>query len=343
MKSKGKVLLTGVTGFLGSHTTIQLLGKGYEVIGTLRNMDRAPEIRAIIASHTENINNLNFAQADLLDKDIWKELTQGIDYVQHIASPFPRVLPKNEEELIEPARNGTLYVLEAAAANGVKRTVLTSSTGAIMYGKAKGQQSGLYNESDWSDETNNKDITPYFKSKTIAEKAAWAFMEENPSSMELSTVCPGAILGPVLEKDFGTSANIIVKNLDGSIPAYPNIGFDSVDVRSVADLLIKAMETPEAAGERFIASSGYLAFGEVARILKEVYPKYRIPSFMLPNFMVRLFSNIDPSLKPILLDLGLERRMDHSKALRILKWEPIPVKEAVLSCAESLIKLGIVK
>lgn len=336
-----KVLLTGVTGFLGSHTTIQLLEKGYKVIGTLRNMKRADEIKQVIATHTKNIDNLSFVEADLNDSKIWEQLAEGVHYIIHIASPFPRKLPKKEEDLILPAKNGTLNILKAAAKNEVKRVVLTSSSGAIVYGKEKGKRSGTYDEKDWTNVENTKDSTPYFRSKTIAEKAAWNFIKEDKSGLELVTICPGAILGPVLEKDFGTSANIVIKTMDGSTPAIPKIGFDMVDVRSVADLHIKAMETAEVAGERFVGSSGFLSFKEVADILREKYPDRKIPKKILPNFAVKMFSNFDTTLKPILIDLGVERKVDNSKAKKMLNWQPISNKEAVISCAESAIKQGL--
>ncbi len=344
MNQGSRVLLTGVTGFLGSHTTIQLLEKGYEVIGTLRSMERAGQIREVIARHTSQIDRLSFAEADLNDDaSVWQELCQNVTYVQHIASPFPRVLPKREEDLIKPAINGTLAVLRAAADNGVKRVVLTSSSGAIVYGKPKGQRSGTYDENDWTDTSNRSDTTPYFRSKTRAERAAWEFVQQHPNGLELATVCPGAILGPVLEKDFGTSANIVVKPLEGSMPAVPKIGFDTVDVRSVADLLIRAMERPEAANQRFAGTAGFLTFQDVARILKEAYPDRRIPTGTLPNFMVRLISNFETSLKPILIDLEEERKLNNSKAKNVLDWEPRSPREAVLACAESVLELGIVK
>ncbi|MEL7118697.1 MAG: aldehyde reductase [Bacteroidota bacterium] len=336
-----KVLLTGVTGFLGSHTTIKLLNKGYEVTGTLRNMNRAEEIKQIIAQHAP-IEKLSFAQADLMDEQVWSKIIPGHEYVLHIASPFPRTLPKNDDELVIPAKKGTLSVLQAAAKNGVKRVVLTSSSGAVTYGKSPTERSKLFTEEDWTDESNIKDSTPYFRSKTIAEKAAWDFIKNDDSGMELTVICPSAILGPVLEKDFGTSANIVIKTMDGSSPAIPRLGFDISDVRSIADLHIKAMELPKAAGERFIGGGGYLSFKDVADILREQYPERKIPKAMLPNFMVRLISMIDPTLKPILIDLGVERKVDNSKAKSMLGWEPISNKEAVLACAEGVIAQGLV-
>ncbi|RIH67002.1 aldehyde reductase [Mariniphaga sediminis] len=341
-KTKGKVLLTGITGFVGLHTAIQLLKKNYEVVGTLRNINRADTIKKIITKHTyPETQKLSFEEADLTDKNIWKKLTADVDFVQHIASPFPRELPKDENELIIPAYEGTLNILEAASAANVKRVVLTSSMAAVAYGKEKKQRSGTFNESHWTNDTNKKDTTPYFRSKTIAEKAAWDFMNQEKNGLELSTICPGAILGPVLGKDFGTSANIVIKMLDGSFPALPDIGFEIVDVRSVADLLIRAMEVPEAANERFIGSAGFLKLRTVAQMLKEAYPEKKIPSKVLPNFMIRLFATFDKSVQPVLIDLGLERKVDNSKAKKLLGWEPLPNHEAVLSCAESVIKLRL--
>jgi dihydroflavonol-4-reductase len=341
--SNKRVLLTGITGFLGSHTAIQLLNKGYEVVGTLLNKDRTNSIQEIIGKHTTNINNLTFEEADLNDRNIWQQLTKNIDYVQHIASPFPRILPKHEDDLIVPAKEGTLNILKAAAANNVKRVVMVSSLAAVVYGKTKNELDKVFNENDWTDETNKKDTTPYFRSKAIAEKAAWEFIKQNNSGLELTTVLPGGILGTVLEKDFGTSANIVIKMLDGSSPALPKIGFDIVDVRSVADLLIRAMEMPQAAGQRYIASSGYLTFKEIALILKQHYPNRKIPTWELPNFAVRLFSYFDASLKPILMDLGVKRKTDVSKAKKELEWQPLPVQEAVIACAKSVIENGIMK
>lgn len=338
-----KVLLTGISGFLGSHTAIQLLNKGYLVTGTLRDQKRANSIRKALAPHTDRLDLLEFKEADLLDSGIWDTLCQGMDFVQHIASPFPRLLPKNEEELIRPAVEGTLNVLQAAHRAGVKRTVLTSSTGAIMYGKTPKSTKAIYTEEDWSDPTVSNDITPYFKSKTMAEKAAWDFVSKTEGGMELSVICPGAILGPILEKDFGTSANLVIKTMDGSSPALPQIGYDLIDVRSVADLHILAMESSQAAGQRFIGSVGFASFKDIADILRPHYPKHPIPSRVLPGFMVKMFSVIDPTVKPILLDLGIERRVSHSKAEKLLNWKPKSREEAILSCAESLIQLGLIR
>ena len=338
-----KVLLTGVSGFLGSHTAIQLLKKGYLVTGTLRDTKRSEELKEMIAKYTGNVNNLTFAEAELSDEKIWVRLTKGIDYIQHIASPFPLTLPKHEDDLIIPAKAGVLNILKAASANKVKRIVLTSSSSAVLHGKPKGHESGTFNETVWADEHNLADTTPYYRSKIIAEKTAWGYMKRDDSGLELVSVLPGAMLGPALEKDFGTSATIVLKMLDGSLPAVPQIGFDIVDVRSVADLLILAMERPEAAGQRFLGTSGFLPMKELANILRDQYPGRKIPSGTLPVWLTHVLGWFDKSMQPVLLDLGKERKADSSKARSMLGWQPISNSQAVLSCAESLISLGLIK
>ena len=343
MTMKGKVLLTGISGFLGSHTALHLLEKGYEVTGTLRSTKRAESIRTLLARHTEHVDNLRFAQAELTDKQVWLDLTRGMDYVQHIASPNPRELPKHEDELIMPAKNGVLNVLQAAAANGVKRVVLTSSASAVTYGRPKGRESGLYDESMWTDVTNLADTTPYFRSKTIAEKAAWDFMAADTSGLELATVLPSLILGPVLEEDYGNSANAVLKLLDGSMPAVPALGFDVVDVRSVADLLRRAMEQPAAAGQRFLGTGTFLTMAQLAALLRTRFPGRKIPRRQLPNVLTRLLGWFDPAIRPVLIDLGQRRKGDNQKAKQLLHWQPLDAQEAVISCAESLLALGLVK
>jgi dihydroflavonol-4-reductase len=340
---KNNVLLTGVSGFLGSHTAIILLEKGYQVTGSLRDLNRADELRQIIGRHTNNINKLSFVQADLSDNGIWGKLTEGVDYIQHIASPFPARSPKNDDEVVLPAKQGVMSILESAAKNKVKRVVLTSSSSAVLHGKPKGGESGTFDEKDWADENNLADTTAYYRSKIIAEKAAWEFMKKDLSGLELVTVLPGAMLGPALEKDFGNSAAIVLKMLDGSLPAVPQLSFDIADVRSVAELLVAAMESPEAAGERFLATSGLLSMKEISNILREKYPDRNIPSANLPNWLTRVLGWFDKTMQPVLLDLGKKRNGDSSKARKMLDWHPINLDQAVLACADSLISLGIVK
>ena len=336
-----KILLTGVTGFLGSHTAIQFLNKGYEVKGTLRNLKRSNAIKSIIAKHSQNINNLSFYEINLTDSvDKWKNAMKDVEYVVHIASPFPTVLPKHENDIILPAKNGTLNILKAATAIGIKRIVVTSSSAAVVYGERK---NGTFSEKNWTNVSNKEDTTPYFRSKTIAEQSAWNFVKDNKNAPELVTILPGAILGPILDaNDFGTSANLVKKLMDGSMPAMPKIGFEMVDVRSVADAHIKALETPNAKGNRYLCTNGYMEFKDIATLLKNEFPNYKIPSKTLPNFMVKLFSTFDKETKPILNDLGAKRIVDNSKIKRELIWTPISLTESIKATAQSLIDLKII-
>lgn len=342
MTDRGKVVVTGISGFLGSHTAIQLLDKGYHVLGTLRDIQRAKQIKEVILENASRAGRLEFAEADLLEREVWPGLMEGAEYVMHIASPFPRALPKREEDLLLPAREGTLNVLRAASQADVKRVVLTSSTTAVAYGKLKGHRTGTYSELDWTDQSNLSDTTAYIRSKTAAERSAWDFIEKNDGNLELVTILPGALLGPVLEKDFGTSANIVIKILDGSTPAYPKIGYDLADVRSVAELHLLAMESPDAAGERFIATAGYLVFSEIGEILREAYPDRKIPRGELPNFLTRFIAHFESTLKPLAVEVGATRKLDNSKAIKQLGWQPIPPEEAVLATAYTVIKQGLV-
>lgn len=213
--------------------------------------------------------------------------------------------------------------------------------GTITYGKTKEELSSVFDEDDWTDESNLKDTTAYYRSKTIAEKAAWDFLEEEESKLEFTTICPAAILGPLIDNDYGTSANIIIGLLNGSLPALPKIEFDIVDVRSVADLLIKAMEMPQAANNRYIASAGHYNYKEIAQILKQQYPDRTIPTFLLPDFITKIFYIFQPLLKPLLLE-NVTRKINSDKAGKDLNWQPLSAKEAILSCAESVLESKIV-
>ncbi|MEM8585499.1 MAG: aldehyde reductase [Bacteroidota bacterium] len=336
-----KVLITGLSGFLASRTAIQLLDAGYEVIGSVRNLKKGEAVMKIIASQTSYPEHLSLVEADLMDADSWKTAVQGMDYVQHIASPFPKVMPKNDDDIVIPARDGCLNVLKAAAEAGVKRVVLTSSTGAIGYGKSDHQRKSIFTESDWTNTNDKKDSTAYFRSKTIAEHAAWDFIKSDQSGMELSVVCPGAILGPVLYEDTSSSINIVLKTMDGSAPAIPPVGFDMVDVRDVADLLIRAMEKTEAANQRYIGAAGYRSFKEVAEVLRNHLPGRKIPKRVLPSWALRLFAKLDKSVGAILIEIGAERKMDNSKAKQQLGWSPRTPEEAIKATADSIIHLKL--
>ncbi|MFN9700550.1 MAG: SDR family oxidoreductase [Hyphomonadaceae bacterium] len=267
MASKGFVLVTGGSGYIGGYVIAQLLDAGYHVRTTIRNLGREPEVREALKKITPNLDNLTFFAADLTRDDGWAEAVEGVDYVQHVASPFPAVMPKDENELIGPAREGALRALRFARDAGVKRVVMTSSMAAISYGHG-GSQTRAYNEADWTNEAS-PDTGAYIRSKTIAERAAWDFIKAEGGTLELSTICPSAVLGPILGPDFSTSILLVQKLLNGDFPGSPRLGFSLVDVRDVADLHIRAMTHEKAAGERFLAACDFYWVEDVDRVLRE--------------------------------------------------------------------------
>jgi dihydroflavonol-4-reductase len=335
------VLVTGGSGFLGSWCVIDLLRRGYRVRTTVRDLSREVALRAAIASVLDADERLSVAAADLRSDDGWEQAVNGCDYVLHVASPFPRVQPKDPGELIVPAREGTLRVLRASLDAGVERVVVTSSIAAITGGLQP--TSRPLTEDDWSDPDNPR-LTPYARSKTIAERAAWDFVRERGETEKLAVVNPGAILGPVLSDDRSYSIEMVERLLKG-MPGAPRIGFSIVDVRDVADLQLKAMTAPEAAGERFIAVESFRWMEEVAEVLRESLGEAaaRVPKRTVPNLLVRAMALVDPGIRSIVGQLGRRTEISSEKAKTLLGWSPRPTQETIIDCAQSLIDQGVVK
>ena len=335
-----KVLVTGGSGFIGSHCILQLLQAGYEVRTTVRNLNREEDVREMLqAGGMEAGNRLTFVTADLEKDAGWNVAVAGCEYVHHVASPFPASPPKHEDDLIIPAREGALRVLRASRDAGVKRVVLTSSYAAIGYGREP--LGRPFDERDWSDP--EAEIGAYAKSKTLAERAAWEFIEREGGGMELAVVNPVGVFGPVLAKDYSTSILIVRRMLDGALPGLPKIWFGAVDVRDVADLHMRAMKLPSAAGERFLAVAGeFLAFREIAAILKQNLgaAASKVPTREIPNWVVRLAALGDQAVKLILPELGKKKTGSNEKARTVLGWTPRSREAAIVATAESLLKLG---
>jgi dihydroflavonol-4-reductase len=335
-----KLLVTGASGFIASHCILELLNSGYLVKGTLRNLDRAEAIRDILGKHTKKADSIEFVQAELADAQCWDEAVNGCDGVLHIASPVPVVQPKSADEIVRIARDGTLNVLNAAYRANIQRVVLTSSTSAVCE-RAK-DVSRVYSAEDWTD-PNEPGLAPYALSKTIAEKAAWEFVNSN-EGITLSVVNPAFVFGPALETDYGSSLEVLCKMLRGKYPLIPNLGFAIVDVRDVATLHRLAFESEDAAGKRFLCSSGFRWLKEIADTLREHFPDYheKVPSKMMPNFLLKLVSIFDPSVARFIPNLGIRKDMDTSAAGELLGWQPRSPEEAIESGTRSLIKLGII-
>ena len=337
------VLVTGGSGFIGGQCILQALAAGHSVRATLRNPARADEVRGLIErAGASDLDRLSFAAADLERDAGWPEAVAGCDFVLHVASPFPLAAPKHEDDLIRPARDGALRVLKAARAAGVRRVVLTSSFAAVGYGHK--EQAAPFDETSWTDLTG-EGLTAYVKSKTIAERAAWDFVAKD-SGPELAVVNPVGVFGPVLGPDTSSSVALFKRMLDGAMPGLPHLSFGVVDVRDVADLHLRAMTDPRAKGERFLAVSGdFLTLREIAEILKSRLgaAARRAPTRELPDWLVRLASLADSSVRQIVPELGKSKNATSEKARRLLGWSPRSREDALVATAESLIKLGLVK
>ncbi len=343
------VLVTGGSGFIGAHCILQLLNAGYRVRTTVRSLKREPEVRSMLQHggiadpDLLSPERLSFIAADLESDVGWPEAVAGCQYVLHVASPFPAAVPKHEDELIIPAREGALRVLRASRDAGVKRVVLTSSFAAIGYGQPP--QQAPFDETNWTN-PDGEDITAYAKSKTLAERAAWDFIAREGGSLELSVVNPVGVFGPVLGPDFSTSILIVQRMMDGAIPGVPNLYFGAVDVRDTADLHLRAMTDPAARGERFLAVAGdFISMLDIAKILKSRMgpAAHRVPTHQLPDLMVRLASLADPAIKLILPELGKHKNATNEKARRVLNWTPRSNEDSIVATAESLIALGLLK
>lgn len=334
------VLVTGGSGFLGGWCVIELLRQGHDVRTTIRDLAKEPELRSRFEPEVEAGDRLTVMAADLTKDDGWEEAVAGCDYVLHVASPFPPSQPKDPDELIVPAREGTLRVLGAALDAGAKRVVVTSSVAALR--NPKNRPDGPINEEHWTD-LHNADLTPYARSKTVAEMAAWELVRERAEEDRLAVVNPGAILGPVLADDLSYSLEVIGRMLKG-MPGVPNLGFSFVDVRDVAKLEILAMADPKAGGERFIAADRWLWMAEVAEILRDRLGDRasKAPTRTVPNFLVRAMAIFDGGLKSIVGDLGKRMEVSGEKARRMLGWSPMSIEDSIADTAEALIAHGSV-
>ena len=338
------ILVTGGSGFIGSHCILQLLAAGHQVRTTVRSLKREGDVRAMLKEGgAEPGDRLSFIAADLENDAGWPEAVAGCEYVLHVASPFPPNIPKHEDELIVPAREGALRVLRASRDAGVKRVVLTSSFAAIGYGQKP--QKTPFDETNWTD-PNGDDVLPYVKSKTLAERAAWDFIANEGGGLELSVVNPVGVFGPVLGPDYSTSILLVQRLMDGAMPGCPRLYFGVVDVRDVADLHIRAMTHPAAKGERFLAVAGdFMSMLDIAKVLKSRMgaSAKRVPTWQLPNWLVRIAAMRDPAVKQILPELGKMKNATNEKARRVLGWAPRSNEESIVATAESLVRLGLLK
>lgn len=339
-----RVLVTGGSGFIGSHALVQLLDAGYEVRTTVRNLKSEGQVRSLVkAGGSDPDGRLSFMAADLEADEGWREAVEGCAYVLHIASPFPSSIPKHEDDLIVPARSGTLRVLRAARDAEVRRVVMTSSFAAIGYGHEPRDEP--FDETCWTN-IQGRGVTPYAKSKTLAERAAWEFIDGEGDGLELAVINPVGVFGPVLGADYSTSIILVQRLLDGEVPGCPRLWFGVVDVRDVVDLHIRAMTNAAAAGERFLAVSGAsMSVREMAVALKDHLgaAAKRVTTRQLPNWLVRVVALFDSEVRLVVPELGHQKEATSEKARSLLGWTPVDPSDAVVATGRSLVDLGLLK
>ena len=336
-----KILVTGANGFIGLHTVMHFLKRGYNLCATVRTQEQGEKVRQTLAKHTDT-SRLEFVAADLTNDQGWGQAVAGCDFVLHIASPFPTDAPKDENDLIIPARDGTLRVLRAAQKAGVKRVVLVSSVAAVLNGHER--ENRVFNESDWTD--TSKTGYAYAKSKTLAERAAWEFVRsaENQTGMELVSVNPSNVFGPVPDNRHHTSTEWFGTLLRREIAGLTRTQLNLVDVRDVVEMIEKAMITPEAAGKRSIANGASIPLQEFAHILDRNFASrgYRVPTRVLPDWLVRFFAIFIPKTKPVVDTLGWEYSFSTEQARSILRWQARPYEKTIVEMAQSMIEQGMV-
>lgn len=335
-----RVLLTGISGFLGGHVALGLLNAGYIVRGSVRNLGKAEAVRATLKRAGADVSRLEFVALDLLSDKGWDEAMEGVRYLQHTASPFVIDLPEDKMDLIRPAVEGTERALNAALRANVERIVLTSSMAAIAYGHDKARTKP-FTDKDWSN-LNGPDVNAYIESKTLAEQRAWDIMRAAGRDVDLTTINPSAILGPLLDEDPGTSALIVKRLLDGSVPALPRLPFIIVDVRDIANAHVAAMTSDSARGRRFPMGERPILMGDVADIVRKAAPDRKVPRLNMPDWAVRIYALFDRDVRGVLNELGVLKRLDSSGAVALLGRPLIPADQAITATTHALIENRIV-
>lgn len=335
----GTVLVSGGSGYIAGFLIRQLVAEGWTVHTTIRNLEGEGRVRARLAVDNDR---LHFFAADLMRDAGWAEAMAGCSHVAHVASPFPATHVKDADDLIVPARDGALRALRFARDAGVKRFVLTSSVAAIGYGHARDKR--IFTEADWTN-VDSPDVSPYAKSKTIAERAARDWMAAEGGTMEFASVNPSLVVGPVMDGDYSTSVEVISKMLTGAMPGCPDFAFAVVDVRDLADIHVRVLNAPGMADERFIASGRTFKLIDIAKLFKARLGvrARKVPARRLPDFLVRIVALFDPMVRSVVSELGHNRQMIPGHAKAMLDWQTRDEEQSLVDCANSLIDLGIVK
>jgi nucleoside-diphosphate-sugar epimerase len=337
-----RVLLTGISGFLGGHTALALLKAGHTVRGSIRNLSKADAVRKTLEKHGADTGRLEFVALDLMSDEGWNEAMRDVRFLAHTASPFVLQMPEDRMELIRPAVQGTERAINAALTANVERIVLTSSMAAIAYGHDK-SRAEPFTGADWTN-LEGRDVNAYIESKTRAEHRAWELMRAAGREADLISINPSAILGPLLDEDPGTSAVIVQRLLNGSVPAAPRLPIVVVDVRDVAAAHTVALVSPEAGGKRFPMGESTMFLMQMSRMLREAFPDRagKMPRFGMPDWAVWLYAQFDRDMRSNLGELGVLKRLDSSAAIALLGKPLIPARESIIATGNSLIEEGLV-
>lgn len=334
-------LVTGISGYLGGHVALTLLNSGYAVRGSLRDMARADAVRSALSAAGADVTRLEFIPLNLLEESGWEAAMRGVRYLHHVASPFVIRQPRDRQELIRPAVEGTRRAVRTALAAGVERIVLTSSIAAIVYGHPR--QRAPFTPADWTN-PDAPHVSAYAESKLRAEREAWSVVESFGCPERLAVLNPAAIFGPLIDSDPGTSAALLLRLFKGSVPAAPRLTFSIVDVRDVAEAHLAAMRSPTAGGQRHILSEREMSILEIARTLASAYPERagKLPKFEVPDLLVRLAGLFDRQIGDNAAEIGNRRAVDGSSGRHLLDHPYHPAPDTLAATAESLIRLGLV-
>jgi dihydroflavonol-4-reductase len=333
--TKGTVLVTGGTGFLARFCIRAAVRDGWTVRTVVRKPEQVAALAQSLRDDPEVGDGVAIGLADLTRDEGWRQAVEGCAYVLHVASPVAAA-GQRDEDMIPPARDGTLRILSLARDAGVKRVVVTSSSSTVCYGAQR--LLPQYDETHWTDVANRRDTSPYVRSKTIAERAAWDWHAREGGALELATVLPGLVLGPIWSTDYSPSVDFVRGAFMGEVPGYPRLGFQVVDARDLADLHLRVMTAPEAAGQRFLGTGEFLWSRDVADMLRTRYPdRKNIPAKPIPDWMMWLAAIGQPMVRYVLFELGKERRCPSGKAERLLGWRSRPARDTVLDTAASLL------
>ncbi|MEQ1770413.1 MAG: NAD-dependent epimerase/dehydratase family protein [Devosia sp.] len=335
------VLVTGASGFVGKWCVLKLLQKGYRVRGTIRSEAKAIQVRATITAQlgAEPATRLELVTADILADARWTEAMAGVDAVMHVATVIRGDEPRDQSLVIRPALEGTERILRFTHEAGIKRLVVTSSIATVGYGHGQTTGRRVYDETYRTNLAAMRWTWAYCVGKTRAERMAWDFARAN--GLDLTTIHPGAIIGPALDEDASISVGMVSGLLDNALPALPSNGFSIVDVRDVADMHVAALEQPEAIGQRYLATAEYMPFPAVAAIIQEAYPQRRIVQRTVPDWIIRVVAMFGGPARQIINDIGNEKIFDGRKGEALMGHAYIGAKQSILDTAESVIRLDL--